>query len=60
MENEQIEQEELEELETRQEEKPAYTPRPKWQIVAAWVGLIIMLISVALYYWHIASGGMLG
>ena len=36
---------------------PAYTPRPKWQIIAAWVGVIVMLICVALYYWHIASGG---
>ena len=35
-----------------------YTPRPKWQVIAAWVGLVVMLICVALYYWHIASGGM--
>ncbi|MBQ3215985.1 MAG: hypothetical protein IJB11_07695 [Oscillospiraceae bacterium] len=53
---EKINQEELEELEPV-EAPPAYTPRPKWQIVAAWVGVAIMLVSVALYYWHIASGG---
>lgn len=35
---------------------PAYTPRPKWQIIAAWVGLIVMLTCVGLYYWHIACG----
>lgn len=37
---------------------PKYTPRPKWQIIAAWVGLAVMLTCVALYYWHIASGGL--
>ncbi len=35
---------------------PAYTPRPKWQIIAAWIGLIVMLTCVGLYYWHIACG----
>ena len=36
-----------------QEEAPKYHPR--W---AARVGLVIVLIAVALYYYHIASGGM--
>jgi len=40
-------------------ESEGYKPRPKWQIVCAWIGVIIMFICVALYYWHIASGGML-
>lgn len=38
---------------------PAYVPRPKWQVWAARIGLVIMIICIALYYWHIASGGML-
>lgn len=50
MENEQIEQE-------QPENKEVYTPRPRWQVIAAWIGLGIMIVSVALYYWHIASGG---
>ena len=53
MENE-LEKEEIEQL----PDAPAYTPRPKWQIIAAWIGLGVMLISIALYYWHIASGGL--
>lgn len=46
-----------EELEMEQRSE-GYTPRPAWQVWAARIGLVIMLISVALYYWHIASGGM--
>lgn len=46
-----------EELEMEQSEQ-GYTPRPAWQVWAARVALVIMLISIALYYWHIASGGM--
>ena len=33
-----------------EEEKPVYTPRPKWQIVLAWIGVVIMVISIILYY----------
>ena len=52
-----IETSEVEEiLET--EEKTGYKPRPKWQIIAAWVGVAIMVVSVALYYYHIANGGI--
>ena len=35
-----------------------YVPRPKWQVWAARIGLVIVIISVILYYYHIASGGM--
>lgn len=38
-------------------QQPAYCPRPKWQIVCAWIGVAIMLVSIALYYWQIAVGG---
>ena len=51
-----MEHEELENLD--QQESRGYTPRPAWQVWAARIGLVIMIISVALYYWHIASGGM--
>ncbi len=38
-------------------EQEVYTPRPAWQVWAARVGVVIMLICIALYFWHIASGG---
>ena len=59
-----MEQENIITEETEQELTPPvknaehYTPRPAWQVWAARFGLVLMLISVALYYWHIASGGM--
>ena len=40
------------------EEKPAYTPRPKWQIIAAWMGLILFVLVVAGFYISIARGGL--
>ncbi len=42
----------------QEQEKPVYHPRPVWQIVAAWVGLAIVITGVILYYIHIARGGM--
>lgn len=38
--------------------QPYYQPRPKWQIVAAWIGLAIVIVGLVLYYYHIANGGM--
>ena len=40
-----------------QPEKP-YVPRPAYQVWAARIGLVIVIIAVILYYWHIARGGM--
>ena len=36
-----------------------YKPRPKWQLVCAWIGIAIMIVSFILYCWQIANGGML-
>ena len=36
------------------EENDIYVPRPVWQVWAARVGLVIMLISIALWLYHIA------
>lgn len=48
-----------EEQESVQEETvEVYKPRPKWQVIAARVGLVIIIICIALYYWHIARGGL--
>lgn len=35
-----------------------YKERPRYQVWAARIGLVVMIICVALYLWHIASGGM--
>ena len=37
--------------------KESYTPRPKWQIVLAWVGIGIVVTGFALYLYHIATAG---
>ncbi len=50
--------EELIPEETAEVEKPQYRPRPRWQIVAAWVGVAIVAIGFLLYCYHIATGGM--
>ena len=48
----------MEEINKPEQPEEVYTPRPAWQVWAARIGLVIMIICVALYYWHIASGGM--
>ena len=53
-----MENEELELQQLPEEPKKAYITRPAWQVWAARIGLVIMIISIILYYWHIASGGM--
>lgn len=35
-----------------------YRPRPAYQVWAARVGLVIVIIAVILYYYHIAKGGL--
>ena len=47
-------QEPVEEVQQPQE---SYKPRPVWQVWAARVGLVIVLIAIALYYYHLARGG---
>ena len=39
-------------------EEPVYTPRPRYQVWAARVGLVIVIVAVLLYYWQIATGGI--
>ncbi len=40
------------------EEPKGYVPRPAWQVWAARIGLVIVLAGVALYLYHIATGGL--
>ena len=53
-----IEEINAEELNAQVLKKDSYVPRPKWQIVAAWVGIAIVGIGFLLYCWQIANGGM--
>ena len=46
-----------EEVPAFEEEAPVYVPRPKWQIVLAWVGAAIVLIGFGTYLYHIATAG---
>ena len=50
----------MEEMNENQEQEmqQMYQPRPKWQIVLAWIGVIIMVAAVILTYYQIANGGM--
>ena len=36
------------------EERPHYTPRPRWQIILAWALLAATVLAVAAYYYWIA------
>ncbi len=42
-----------EEVTTPEEQREHYVPRPKWQIVFAWVLVAIMLVAVISYYYWI-------
>ncbi len=44
-------------MEDNQEIQEGYKPRPLWQIIAAWIGVVIMVVCVALWLYHIATGG---
>ncbi len=46
-------------LEPEQEAAPeaeSYKPRPRYQIVAAWAGVIIMVLAFLSYCWQIGFG----
>ena len=57
-ENKELEQVSAEEMNAEVLKKDTYTPRPKWQIVAAWIGVAIVAVGFILYCWQIANGGM--
>ena len=42
-----------------EQEQPAYVPRPKWQVWAARVGLVLFILFVIYQYLAISRGGML-
>ncbi len=58
-----MEEERLENTEQEQENldpqpENVYVPRPAYQVWAARIGLVIVIIAVILYYLHIARGGL--
>ena len=54
-----MDEERIDTPETPETEQEHYVPRPKYQIWAARIGLALVILGVILYYWHIASGGLL-
>ena len=52
-----LEQVSAEEMNAEVLKKDTYVPRPKWQIVAAWIGIAIVAAGFLLYCWHIATAG---
>ena len=58
MENEFNEALEDQQPEVTQTEQPVYHPRPAYQVWAARIGLIIVIVGVILYYLQIARGGL--
>ena len=41
-----------------EEEKEAYVPRPAWQVWAARIGAVIVIVAFLLYCWQIAMGNI--
>lgn len=48
--------EEKKEAQTPEEKKPSYTPASKSRRVAAWIGVVFMVLLVILYSYSIATG----
>ena len=57
-ENMEMEQVSAEEMNAEVLQKDTYVPRPKWQIVAAWIGVAVVAVGFILYCWQIANGGL--
>ena len=55
LENEEVS---VEEMNAEVLKKEGYAPRPKWQIIAAWVGVAIVAVGFILYCLQIANGGL--
>lgn len=45
--------------ELQQSQEPKYTPRPKYQIILAWVLLVIVIVGVILWLLEIGTSGKL-
>ena len=56
MENERKDETTNPEQEEVTEQKPAYTPRPLWQVIGAWVLLVVFVALVVASYVRIFGG----
>lgn len=52
-----MENEELKDMNPEEEQQP-YTPRPKWQVWIARIGLVLFIAMIIMYYIHMMRGGM--
>lgn len=41
-----------------EEQESGYTPRPKWQVWLARIGLVLFIFVVIMYYINIMRGGL--
>ena len=50
----------MEEMNENQEMevRESYKPRPKWQIVMAWIGVVVVAAAFVIYLYNIANGGI--
>ena len=46
------------EEELQEEQQPRYTPRPRWQVWVARIGLVLFILVILMYYINIMRGGM--
>ena len=44
-------------LQNDPQEQEHYTPRPKWQIIGAWIALGLFVLLLLMYYANIFRGG---
>ena len=56
MEQQRMENSEAESAQVQQE-KPAYVPRPAWQVWAARIALVVFILGLILYYLNVFRGG---
>ena len=55
--NPELEEENIPEEEAVQESS-GYQPRPLWQRIGAWIGLVLFVMVIIMYYINIMRGGL--
>ena len=53
-----MDQEHMEEELQEEQEQPRYTPRPRWQVWLARIGLVLFILVILMYYINIMRGGV--
>ncbi len=52
------EHQELNEELPQEQPQEVYVPRPAWQVWAARIGVVIVILGVIVWLYHIATGGL--